>query len=343
MIVVRAFEPDDLPAVWALGHLPDAGITEDPDLPVPLPARRVAPSGPPDLVDPGGVVAVGGYFFVALDGEHVVGVGGLRPVRERPRLGRVIRIRVHPARRRRGVGRQLSEALEATARRAGMTDLLLEVGDHQPEALAFYRTLGWSETWREAGPEWQWETVWHHRSLDRDQLAVEVRPCAGPADAEAAERGLPTRGGATHHSRWESQAAGEATYLLAWDGDDVVGHVLVWNRSRHPQVTSALGEHPELHALGVAEWARHRGVATALMGAAAGFAQEQGARSAGLALDPANDVAASLYRRLGWLPRPGLAPVEEWSWVDEQGVEHLEQDRCGYWTIALAGARQGGS
>lgn len=336
MSEVRAFEPDDLPALWALAHLPDAGITEDPDVPVPLPPRRVPPSGPADLVDPAGsVLAAGGELLVALEDGHLVGVGGLRPVHGRPRLGRVIRIRVHPAVRRRGVGRRLMQSLETSARHRGLTDLLLDVGDHQPEALAFYRALGWSETWRETGPEWHWQTVWHHRSLERDHLAVEVRPCAGDADADAAERAVPTRGNHFHHRRWARQQAGEATYLLAWDGAEVVGHALLLERSKYAEVVAALGEHPEVNALGVADRALRRGVGTALMGAAAGVAHGRGATRVGLAVEPDNEAAIALYRRLGWQRHPDLVPVDEWSWVDERGVEHLERDRCGYWTLTL--------
>jgi ribosomal protein S18 acetylase RimI-like enzyme len=338
MIEVRPFQPGDLPVLWALGHLPDAGITEDPSVPLPLPPRRVAPSGPPDLVDPAGtVLAAGGELFVALDDGHLVGVGGLRPVRGRPHLGRVIRIRVHPALRRRGVGRRLMGVLEDTARHRGLTDLLLDVGDHQPEALAFYRALGWSETWRESGPEWHWQTVWHHRSLARDHLPVEVRACAGEADADAAERALPTRGNRLHHRRWARQQAGEATYLLAWDGADVVGHVLLLRRSTYAEVVDALGVHPEVSGLGVAPGAMRRGVGTALVGAAAGVAHDSGAALVGLAVEPDNEAATGLCHRLGWRSRPGLDPVDEWSWVDEQGVAHVEHDPCGYWTLSLRG------
>lgn len=337
MTQVRPFQPDDLPALWALAHLPDAGITEDPTVPVPLPPRQVAPSGPPELVDPAtSVRELGGVLLVALDDEgHLVGAGGVRPVRGRPRLGRLVRIRVHPATRRRGIGGLLMAGLEEAARRDDLTDLLLDVGDHQPEALAFYRALGWSETWRQSGPEWHWQTVWFHRSLERDHLRVEVRPCASEADADAAERGLPTRGSRTHHRRWERQAAGEATYLLAWHGDDVVGHVLLLDRSPHDDVGAALGSHPEVQALEVAGGFVRRGVATALMGAAAGVAQARGDALVGLAVEPDDDAAVTLVRRLGWSITPGLTPVHEWTWTDERGVEHEEHDRCDYWTLAL--------
>lgn len=336
MIEIRPFAPDDLPALWALAHLPDSGITEDASVPVPLPPRRVPPTGPPDLVDPvASVVAVGGDLLVALQDGHLVGVGGLRPVRDRRRLGRLVRLRVHPAVRRLGVGRRLMDGLESAARRRGLTDLLLDVGDHQPEALAFYRALGWSETWREAGPEWHWQTVWFHRSLERDHLAVEVRPCAADADADAAERAMPTGPNGFHHARWGRQRDGAATYLLAWDGDDVVGHVLLLAASKYDEVTAALGDQLEVNALGVAERARRRGVGTALMGAVAGVAQEQGARLLGLAVEPENEAATTLYRRLGWVRHPSLAPVDLWSWVDEKGIEHEEHDACRYWTLDL--------
>lgn len=340
MVTVRTFEPDDLPALWALAHLPDAGITEDPSVPVPLPSRRTPPSGPPELVDPAAaVLAAGGVLLVAVDDGHLVGAGGLRPVHDRPRIGRLVRIRVHPARRRRGIARELMAALEDHARRLGLTDLLLDVGDHQPEALAFHRALGWSETWRQSGPEWQWETVWFHRSLERDHLRIEVRPCSSDEDADAAEHAMPTRGNGYHHRRWERQEAGTATYLLAWHDERVVGHALLLHRSKYADVDAALGTHPELNALGVAEPALRRGVGTALVGAAAGVAQGGGAELLGLAVEPDNAAAVGLYRRLGFTIRPGLAPVDEWSWRDERGVEHVERDRCDYWTLRLGATR----
>lgn len=339
MIEIRSFQPDDLPGLWALAHLPDSGITEDASVPVPLPLRRVPPTGPLELVDPeASILAVGGDLLIASEGGHLIGVGGLRPLRDRPRLGRLVRIRVHPASRRRGIASQLMTALEEGARRRGLSDLLLDVGDHQPEALAFYRALGWSETWRETSPEWHWQVVWFHRSLRRDHLRVDVRPCVGETDADAAERVLPTGANRFHHARWEKQRAGTATYLLAWDGDEVVGHVLLLDHCKHPEVATALGDHPEVIALGVAEGARRRGVATALMGAAAGVAQAQGARTLGLAAAPDNHAAIPLFRTLGWVSRPGLAPVHEWAWVDQRGVEHEERDRCRYWTLDLPGA-----
>ena len=103
-----------------------------------------------------------------------------------------------------------------------------------------------------------------------------------------------------------------------------------------------LGEHPEVSALGVAERARRRGVGTALMGAAAGVAREQGAGLVGLAVEPDNEAATTLYRRLGWQSDTDLAPIDEWSWVDERGVEHEERDRCQYWSLALSGDRHAG-
>lgn len=336
MIEVRPFEPDDLPALWALAHLPDSGVTADATVPVPLPERRVPPTGPADLVDPAGtVLAVGGDLVVATQDGHVVGVGGLRPVRGRPHLGRLVRLRVHPAVRRVGAGRRLMAGLETAARRRGLTDLMLDVGDHQPEALGFYRALGWSETWRESGPEWHWQTVWFHRSLERDHLVVEVRPCRGVEDAEAAERSMPSGPNRVHHARWEQQRDGAATYLLAWDGDEVVGHVLLLTRTRHDGAVDALGPHPEVTALGVADRARHRGVGTALLGASAGVAQQQGARLLGLALPPADEAIATLCRRLGWVRHASVAAVVESTWLDERGGQHEERDECRYWTLDL--------
>jgi ribosomal protein S18 acetylase RimI-like enzyme len=318
MIEVRPFAPDDLPVLWAMARLPDAGVTADPDVPVPLPPRRVAPSGPPELADPErAVLAVGGTALVATLDGHVVGFGGLRPVRDRPRLGRLVRVRVHPAVRRAGAGRALMSGLEAAARRQGLTDLMLDVGDHQPEALAFYRALGWSETWRENSAEWAWQTVWFHRSLERDHLPVEVRACADEADLAAVGRAVPSAPG-VHRRRWDEQRAGGASYLLAHAGDEVVGHVHLLAAGRHH-----VGA--EVESLAVAEHARRRGVGTALLGAAAGLAQEGGASTLGLVVDH-DDPVVTLCRRLGWAIRPDLRVV-------------VDDERRDYWTLDLPGSR----
>ena len=86
-----------------------------------------------------------GIFLVArIDGEPV-GCGALRRLAGRAGHGEVKRMFVSPAARGAGLGRLLLEALEAHAPALGFRVLRLETGDAQPEAVALYRSAGWTE------------------------------------------------------------------------------------------------------------------------------------------------------------------------------------------------------
>jgi GNAT superfamily N-acetyltransferase len=61
-----------------------------------------------------------------------------------PAVAEIKRMYVRPSARGRGFGRQVLVALERTAREAGVTRLVLETGDRQPEAVSLYQTAGFS-------------------------------------------------------------------------------------------------------------------------------------------------------------------------------------------------------
>ena len=82
-------------------------------------------------------------FFVARRGGVAVGCGALRRLDER--TGEVKRMYTSPAARGRGVGRGILHAVEREARALGCRTLVLETGPAQPEALALYRSEGFSE------------------------------------------------------------------------------------------------------------------------------------------------------------------------------------------------------
>jgi ribosomal protein S18 acetylase RimI-like enzyme len=163
MVFVRQAKTGDGPQLWALNALPNVGATADPGLALHLP-----PVGPPinfpDLTDVmTSFVGCGGDFVVAETDGHVVGMGGIRPTG----AGRaeVLRVRVHPARRRRGVGRQVMRELETRAVALGLSWLYLDTADNQPDAVAFYRALGYQETGRETHPDWSWTLVYFVKQL----------------------------------------------------------------------------------------------------------------------------------------------------------------------------------
>jgi ribosomal protein S18 acetylase RimI-like enzyme len=144
--------------------LPNVGSTADPTVPLPLPPATGPPADFADLGDIAGrFLRTGGEFLVVEMDGHLVGMGGIRPSGRR--RAEVLRVRVHPATRRRGVGRALMAALEQRAGQLGMVELHLDTATNQPEAMAFYRSLGYREVGREQQPGWSWTLVYYEKAL----------------------------------------------------------------------------------------------------------------------------------------------------------------------------------
>jgi putative acetyltransferase len=100
---------------------------------------------PPDanyLLDPATLAAAGVRFFVARRNGEAAGCAALRF--DPSGFAELKRMFVRPHCRGTGIGRRLLIAVEHEARAAGMDQLLLETGIHQPEALALYRALGYT-------------------------------------------------------------------------------------------------------------------------------------------------------------------------------------------------------
>lgn len=96
-----------------------------------------APLAPQAFAPPTGT-----FVLLILDGLPS-GCGGIRP--HGPGAGEVKRMYVAPAARGRGLGRALLTGLEDAGRALGLTRLVLETGDAQPEAVALYRSAGWTQ------------------------------------------------------------------------------------------------------------------------------------------------------------------------------------------------------
>ncbi len=92
-------------------------------------------------VDPAVFAPPGGVFLVASVGGEAAGCGGFRRIDDG--VAEVHRMYVAPAHRRAGVARALLAELEEHARRAAYTQMRLETGTLQPEAIALYRSAGW--------------------------------------------------------------------------------------------------------------------------------------------------------------------------------------------------------
>lgn len=83
------------------------------------------------------------HFFIIEQGDKTVGCGALRVLDDK--YGELKRMYVRPDYRGRGFGRQLIRHLEQTARTLGVTCMRLETGPEQIEALALYRSEGYTD------------------------------------------------------------------------------------------------------------------------------------------------------------------------------------------------------
>lgn len=83
---------------------------------------------------------------------------------------------------------------------------------------------------------------------------------------------------------------GDGFYLVAWDGDEPVGHAHL-----------ALTDPPEMQDVEVRETHRRRGVASALTAAAEVHARAHGARELQVTVSVDNRGAQAVYRRLGFV------------------------------------------
>jgi GNAT superfamily N-acetyltransferase len=149
-------------------------------------------------------------------------------------------------------------------------------------------------------------------------IVIEIRPL-GPADVEAVDAVLPLhRLGRT----------GESTYLVAWDGDDPVGHAHVaWTETE-------LGV-PELQDFFVLPDRRNQGIGTQLTHAAEQLVTGRGHELCSISVSVANNGARRLYERLGYsvLDRP---PKRIVGTIEIRGERQAVEDAILFLTKRLA-------
>jgi GNAT superfamily N-acetyltransferase len=108
-----------------------------------------------------------GAFLIARADTDLAGGVGLKVLTNNEcSVGEIKRLWTRPDLRRHGVGRALMERAHETAREFGVVRLYLETGYAQPEAIAFYRSLGWTEV--EAFPT----GIGYHAQATKFSLAV---------------------------------------------------------------------------------------------------------------------------------------------------------------------------
>ncbi|SDJ27789.1 Acetyltransferase (GNAT) family protein [Frankineae bacterium MT45] len=101
--------------------------------------------GSPDqaVVDPAEFSPPNGLFLVGFVGEDAVASGGWRRLDEQ--TAEIKRMYVAERMQRRGLSRLMLAALEQAAGAAGVSELVLNTGVEQPEAIALYLSSGYRE------------------------------------------------------------------------------------------------------------------------------------------------------------------------------------------------------
>jgi putative acetyltransferase len=136
-IWIEPFRPEDQATVKALIL---AGLVEH--------WGQLDASKNPDLDDIASSYA-GGTFLVARVAGRVIGSGALVPKDEY--TGQIVRMSVAASHRRLGTGRLILENLLHCARRAGMTEVILETTATWTDVVEFYKNAGFELTHHQGG------------------------------------------------------------------------------------------------------------------------------------------------------------------------------------------------
>jgi ribosomal protein S18 acetylase RimI-like enzyme len=158
--------------------------------------------------------------------------------------------------------------------------------------------------------------------------AVEVRPLVA-GELSLVERCLARYPG-KHRERLEGQRRGECIYLIAWDGDEPVGHLNLRLRGRKVPDRARRLRAAQIEDLRVAREHRRRGVARKLMRRAAAEAAAHGFRSVGLGVDIGNIAARRLYSDEGYEESGTGEFLVSYPYIDEDGVERQAHETCTY-------------
>jgi putative acetyltransferase len=125
----------------------------------------------PDLEDLA-VTYAGGRILVAADEGALVGTGTV--IRRDATTSEIVRMSIVRTHRRIGLGRQLVEELVATARRWGMSRIVLETSAHWTDAVEFYVRCGFTQTHFESGTFGC--DAWFEMQLDERGTDYPARP-----------------------------------------------------------------------------------------------------------------------------------------------------------------------
>ncbi len=172
--------------------------------------------------------------------------------------------------------------------------------------------------------------------LEARQL-IDVRPLADD-ELDVVERTLARYPG-KHRERLDGQRRGESVYLIAWEGDEPVGHLNLRLRGRKLPDRARRLRAAQIEDLRVAREHRRRGVARELMRRAHDEAAAHGFRTVGLGVDIGNTPARRLYFAEGYEESGTGQFVVSYPYIDENGIERQAHETCTYLVKRLLATR----
>lgn len=134
-----------------------------------------------------------------------------------------------------------------------------------------------------------------------------------------------------HRDRFGRQQRDEVLYVLATQGADIIGHLLLkWDGPSHPHVCALISPCSEVEDFVVAPHLRGRGIGSEMLEYASSQSLERGVHRIGIAVGVGNPSARALYERCGFLLVPGSEHRVSWLARDDSGRQVREYEDCLY-------------
>lgn len=131
----------------------------------------------------------------------------------------------------------------------------------------------------------------------RELPALEIRP-ARASDANMLHESMPS---SINKAQLAEQEKCDTTFLLALDGDELVGRLVIrWAGTKDDEIHELVPNTPNISLVRTREDQRRRGVGASLMQSAENLARAQGYEQVGLGVALDNEAARRLYQRLGY-------------------------------------------
>ncbi len=166
---------------------------------------------------------------------------------------------------------------------------------------------------------------------------ITIRPLA---DAEIAQlERAPWSSGLKekHRLRHTRQREGEVVYLIFWQGDTPIGHLLLkWSGPNDPQIAANITSCAEIEDFVVMPTLRSQGVGSYALDHAAVLTRERGLQRLGLAVGLDNPRARALYERVGFTDADCGTITVRWQYLGKDGHKHWAEQQCAYLVKDLA-------